>query len=93
MKTTVVVALCMISVPMLAYAHNGGLDSNGCHNNKGKGVYECHQGALQGQSFKSKAEADARLTAANKSGGKPAQQTAKVPEAGKTKTPETGTKH
>lgn len=84
MRPIVLAAACLLAAPGLAFAHNGGLDSNGCHNNKAKNVYECHQGPLQGQTFKSKAEADARLAATNKGAqskaNPPAQQTAKTPE-------------
>lgn len=85
MKRSILIAGLLIS-PGLAFAHNGGLDGNGCHNNKAKNVYECHQGPLQGQTFKSKAEADSRLAAQNKAArGKtttPTEQTAKNPDMG-----------
>lgn len=86
MRASLVALACLLATPGLALAHNGGLDSNGCHNNKAKNVYECHQGPLQGQTFKSKAEADARMAAQNKAAqGKkntPADQTAKTPDSG-----------
>ena len=44
-----------------AYAHGGGFDSLGCHNNHRAGEYQCHQGPLAGQSFTNKAEAQAAL--------------------------------
>jgi hypothetical protein len=40
-----------------AYAHGGGLDANGCHENRQTGGYHCHRGPLAGQAFGSKQEA------------------------------------
>lgn len=37
--------------------HGGGLDSLGCHHNRQRGGYHCHQGSLAGRSFSSKEEA------------------------------------
>ena len=42
-----------------AYAHGGGLDSRGCHNDGKAGNYHCHQGTCAGQTFGSKAQASA----------------------------------
>ena len=42
-------------------AHDGGLDSTGCHHNRKLGGYHCHRGPLAGQSFGSKAEAQRAL--------------------------------
>jgi len=44
-----------------AFAHGGRLTKQGCHNNRKAGVYQCHKGPLQGQSFNSKSEAMAAL--------------------------------
>jgi len=38
------------------HAHGGGLDAHGCHHDRKKGGYHCHQGPLAGQSFASKRE-------------------------------------
>jgi hypothetical protein len=61
MRALAAVTAAMIAIPALAFAHAGGLDKNGCHNNKKKGAYECHQGALKDQSFKSQTEAEKAL--------------------------------
>ena len=38
------VALCLcVAVPDLALAHGGGLNSEGCHNNRRTGDYHCHR--------------------------------------------------
>jgi len=37
--------------------HGGGLDSLGCHHDRQRGGYHCHQGSLAGRSFSSKEEA------------------------------------
>ena len=36
------------------YAHGGGLDAYGCHNNRKTGGYHCHRGPFAGESFGSK---------------------------------------
>lgn len=33
-----------VLVPALAFAHGGGLNSEGCHNNRKTGGYHCHRG-------------------------------------------------
>ena len=49
-------ALAVIVVaPALAWAHGGGLDSHGCHNDKKAGDYHCHKGRHSGASFKNQA--------------------------------------
>ena len=50
-------ALILISLfsPGLASAHDGPLDSYGCHRNEAMGTYHCHLGALAQHNFKSKA--------------------------------------
>lgn len=37
-----------------AYAHGGGLDGYGCHNNRKVGNYHCHRGEFAGRTFASK---------------------------------------
>ncbi len=41
----------------VALGHGGRTDSLGCHNDRQRGGYHCHSGALAGRSFSSKAEA------------------------------------
>jgi hypothetical protein len=36
--------LLALSIPVLAHAHGGGLDANGCHTNRKTGDYHCHGG-------------------------------------------------
>ena len=43
-----------IVIPAIIYAHNGGTDSYGCHNQTSTGTYHCHNGVYNGQSFVSK---------------------------------------
>ena len=43
-------------VPRPTYSHDGELDSYGCHYDKDKINYHCHQGVFQGGSFTSKME-------------------------------------
>jgi hypothetical protein len=44
-----------MATPFL-YAHGGGLDKYGCHNNRKVGNYHCHQGEFAGRTFSSQAE-------------------------------------
>lgn len=53
MKRVAMLAAFAMLVPSLAWAHGGGLDQYGCHNDTKKGDYHCHQGKLKGRSFKS----------------------------------------
>jgi len=45
-----------LSVASPAYAHGGGLDVYGCHNNRKLGDYHCHRGQFPGESFSSQKE-------------------------------------
>ncbi|MDC1384022.1 YHYH domain-containing protein [Candidatus Puniceispirillum sp.] len=37
--------ISLIIIPVVAFAHGGGLNALGCHNNKKTGGYHCHQGS------------------------------------------------
>ena len=37
--------LMTFSAPVPAFAHGGGLNAQGCHNNRKTGDYHCHRGA------------------------------------------------
>ena len=39
-----------LALAVTAYAHGGGLDKDGCHNDRHAGEYHCHQGPLYGPS-------------------------------------------
>lgn len=41
------IALAMIAAPVVAVAHSGGTDKNGCHVNRATGVRHCHGGRGQ----------------------------------------------
>lgn len=49
-------ALLLFLLTDVTYAHGGGLDGYGCHNNRKQGGYHCHRGPMAGQSFGSQAE-------------------------------------
>lgn len=49
--------------PNAIYAHGGGLNAAGCHNQSSTSTYHCHAGLLDGQSFASQQEAEAALAA------------------------------
>ena len=48
-------------LPLQAFAHGGGLDGLGCHQNRKAGGYHCHRGPLAGQHFSAKPEALKKL--------------------------------
>jgi len=50
------VLIFLLSFPLSAYPHGGGLDSYGCHYNRRQGEYHCHRGMFVGQQFSSKEE-------------------------------------
>ena len=60
MRNTIVLGFavtgCLIGLPLVAGAHGGGLDANGCHQNSKTGMYECHKGVHEGQVFASRAD-------------------------------------
>lgn len=54
-RTSSIVLLLLIQSASL-WAHGGGLDGYGCHNNRKQGGYHCHRGPNAGQSYSSKSE-------------------------------------
>lgn len=40
---TLCAAVVSLGISGLAYAHPGGLDSKGCHNDRKRGGYHCHR--------------------------------------------------
>ncbi|MFH2055959.1 MAG: YHYH domain-containing protein [bacterium] len=48
-------ALMVFAFPSFVVAHDGGLDSYGCHRNGKQGEYHCHRGTFQGKSWSSRA--------------------------------------
>ncbi len=58
----IVLALVLaLAVPAVVWAHGGGVDSYGGHNDRKNGGYHFHRGPLSGQSFPSKTSALAAL--------------------------------
>ncbi len=45
MKQLLIAALLLPSATMPSFAHSGGLNAQGCHNNRKTGDYHCHRGA------------------------------------------------
>ena len=66
--------------PRPAIAHGGGLDSLGCHNDRKRGGYHCHQGPLAGRDFVSKPAAVAALRGAAATAPKSPSTPVKPPE-------------
>lgn len=52
-----------IFLPVSIWAHGGGLDGFGCHNDRKHGGYHCHRGLLAGEMFTSQHEMMAALKA------------------------------
>jgi endonuclease YncB( thermonuclease family) len=42
---TLLISICLLFIPIAAHAHGGGLNKEGCHNNRKTGDYHCHRGA------------------------------------------------
>jgi hypothetical protein len=55
-RTFLFVVLLLFFNASLAHSHKGKLDAEGCHYDKKKKEYHCHQGKLAGQHFKSREE-------------------------------------
>ncbi len=55
------ILLTLVMNTASAHAHGGRLDKLGCHHNRKAGGYHCHRGALAGQYFSSKSEAERAL--------------------------------
>lgn len=51
-----VVLLLGIGIAFAASAHDGALDSYGCHPNIAHGTYHCHLGPLAGLQFRTRAD-------------------------------------
>jgi endonuclease YncB( thermonuclease family) len=60
-SSSAVLTLIALLLPSIAFAHGGGLDGYGCHNDRKRGGYHCHRGPLAGQSFASQGEMLAAL--------------------------------
>jgi hypothetical protein len=54
--------LAIAVIAGLAWAHGGGLDSQGGHHNRKQGGYHFHQGPLAGHSYSSKEDLYDELT-------------------------------
>ena len=65
---TLATLLIVLAWTTAASAHGGGLEANGCHNDKKAVNYHCHKGPLEGQTFGSKAEALKALEKAKAAG-------------------------
>jgi hypothetical protein len=60
-----------------ALAHGGGLNAEGCHNNRKTGDYHCHRGSSSGSTSRSRPSGPAKvLSKATRSGGAYANCTA-----------------
>ena len=46
-----VLVISLVTFPVVAFGHGGGLNALGCHNNKKTGGYHCHQGGSSSSSL------------------------------------------
>jgi len=46
-----VLVISLMTFPIVAFGHGGGLNALGCHNNKKTGCYHCHQGVNSSSSL------------------------------------------
>lgn len=56
-----ILLITLLMAPLHAWAHGGGLNSSGCHNQNSNSTYHCHSGPLDGQSFSSQSAAQTAL--------------------------------
>jgi hypothetical protein len=73
MKRLGIALAVIVFAPTLAWAHGGGLDKYGCHNDKKAGDYHCHKGAHDGKSFKNQAAMLATMKKDTKKDGETAK--------------------
>lgn len=80
MKLATGAVLLALASPISALAHGGGLNAEGCHNDRKNGGYHCHRGSGSGpapaarQSFLSSGGAFANCTAARAAGAAPVRR-------------------
>ena len=55
-RYSLILLFVTLGFPSFSLSHSGELDSYGCHHNRKKGGYHCHQGQFAGKSFSTKAE-------------------------------------
>jgi len=71
--TRLITTTCLfLMFPSYSFAHGGGLDAYGGHNNRKQGGYHFHRGPLAGNHYASKSEA---LNARSTDGGNKASAT------------------
>lgn len=61
MRRLLIVALIALPLPSIASAHGGGLNAEGCHNDRKNGGYHCHRGPSVGRSTASRQTQRAKL--------------------------------
>lgn len=49
MKFTIALLPCLVAVTSVGFAHPGGLNAQGCHNNRKTGDYHCHRAGAESQ--------------------------------------------
>jgi hypothetical protein len=57
----IIVLFLLLILPLRGHSHDGKLDSYGCHHDKERKDYHCHEGVFRGGSFDSKMEMIRRL--------------------------------
>ncbi|MBI2200301.1 MAG: thermonuclease family protein, partial [Candidatus Rokubacteria bacterium] len=77
--TLALAGLALLTLAPAAWPHPGGLDAHGCHHDRQRGGYHCHQGELAGQSFASKDEMLRQARAGARPPAAPPGQVTQVP--------------
>ena len=61
MRSLLLLGLALVAIaPVPLFAHPGGLNSEGCHNNRRTGGYHCHRGSSAARSLLPSARSRAR---------------------------------
>ena len=67
MRLAIALLIAVLALPQTSIAHSGGLNKDGCHNNRKTGDYHCHGGASAPRSAPPNNLAPARATSLGRS--------------------------
>lgn len=80
---TMTVGALLLLVPVAASAHPGGLNAEGCHNDRKNGGYHCHRGTSSGSSRSAPPSQARGLIGSGSSSGSAFRNCAEARAAGK----------
>lgn len=78
-----IVGLLLLLAPAVASAHPGGLNAEGCHNDRKNGAYHCHRGSSSGSSRSAPPSQARGLVGSGSSSGAAFRNCAEARAAGK----------